>query len=96
MFSTIYTLTKNRTSESARFIVLKVAVEFLQLFLVLFNSSFLWQISTDLWIWQGIQWLLFRNLVEPKGYATYVTVFYVIAALVLSTLLSTVWVGSGY
>jgi hypothetical protein len=63
-----------------------------QFFRVLFNSSFPWVIQQDLWIFKAVQWLLFRMLVVPKGYATYVTVFYVLAGLVLTSLVVTAWV----
>jgi hypothetical protein len=65
---------------------------YLQFFRVLFNSSFPWVIQKDLWIFKAVQWLLFRLLVMPKGYATYITVFYVLSGLVLSSLVVTAWV----
>lgn len=93
IFSTIYTLTKNRSLESApRLAVLRVVLEWLQLFLVLFNSTFPWHIVSNSGIWQAIQWLLVRNIVQPKGYAMYISVFYIISALILATILMTVWV----
>jgi hypothetical protein len=63
-----------------------------QFFRILFSSSFPWVIQQDLWIFKAVQWLLFRMLVVPKGYATYVTVFYVLAGLALTSLVVTAWV----
>lgn len=64
----------------------------MQFFRVLFNMSFPWVIQQDLWIFKAVQWLLFRTMVVPQGYATYVTVFYVLAGLVLGSLVVTAWV----
>lgn len=43
-------------------------------------------------IFKAIEWILIRALVAPKGYEMYITVFYLLAAVVLVTLLLTVWV----
>eukprot|EP00775_Hariotina_reticulata_P003514 gene3514-3784_t len=40
---------------------------------------------------QGISWILFRQVVAPKGYQTYITVFYILVAAVLLSLVLTVW-----
>lgn len=64
----------------------------MQFFRVLFNSSFPWVIQQDLWIFKAVQWLLFRMLVVPKGYAAYITVLYVLAGLVIGSLVVTAWV----
>jgi hypothetical protein len=65
---------------------------FVQFFRVLFNSSFPWVIQRDLWSFKAVQWLLFRTMVVPKGYATYITVFYMLAGLVVGSLEVTAWV----
>jgi hypothetical protein len=43
-------------------------------------------------IFKAIEWVLIRGLVAPKGYQMYITVFYLLAAVVLVTLLLTVWI----
>ncbi|WIA14496.1 hypothetical protein OEZ85_003018 [Tetradesmus obliquus] len=92
-FATLYTLTKSRQLDaSVRLAVLKVVLEFLQLFRVLFNTSFPWVIQQDLWIFKAVKWVLFRLLVVPAGYATYIIVFYVLGGLVLVNLLAVIWV----
>lgn len=93
VFSTIYTFTKNRTIETApRLAALRVVVEWLQLFLVVFNSKFAWKIAKDSFIWRAVKWLLVRNLVEPEGYPTYISVFYIMSAIILATIAASVWV----
>uniref|UniRef100_A0A383VUJ6 PAS domain-containing protein n=1 Tax=Tetradesmus obliquus TaxID=3088 RepID=A0A383VUJ6_TETOB len=92
-FATLYTLTKNKQLDaSLRLAALKVVLEFLQIFRVLFNSSFPWNIQKDLWIFKAIQWLLFRMLVVPAGYNTYTIVFYLLSGLVIGSLLATAWI----
>lgn len=84
VFSTVHLLTKNKgIDESWKVAVIWVVLEFLQLFRVLFNSSWPWKIQQDLWLFRAIEWLLFRMLVLPKGYASYITCFYTVAALAL-------------
>ncbi|WIA34682.1 hypothetical protein OEZ86_012995 [Tetradesmus obliquus] len=63
-FATLYTLTKNRQLDaSLRVAALKVVLEFLQFFRVLFNMSFPWVIQRDLWIFKAVQ-------AELPGHAT--------------------------
>lgn len=63
-----------------------------QLFRVSFNSSFPWIIQRNIWIFKAIEWTLFRMILVRQGYNTYISVFYFLAALVLTDVLLTVWV----
>eukprot|EP00879_Flechtneria_rotunda_P033604 GHRR01037236.1.p1 GENE.GHRR01037236.1~~GHRR01037236.1.p1 ORF type:complete len:175 (+),score=39.48 GHRR01037236.1:508-1032(+) len=93
IYATLYTLTQNRELDtSLRLAVIRVIAEFLQLFRVAFNSSFPWNINKNLWIFKVIQWLAFRFLLIPKGYDSYIKVFYVLAGVILACLVATVWV----
>lgn len=64
----------------------------LQFFRIVFNSSFPWHIDRNLWAFKAVEWALIRGLVEFQGYDMYITVFYILAAIILLTLLLTVWV----
>jgi hypothetical protein len=43
-------------------------------------------------VFRAVEWLLFRVIIVPKGYATYVTVMYVLAGIVGLTVVTTAWV----
>eukprot|EP00775_Hariotina_reticulata_P006376 gene6376-6608_t len=40
---------------------------------------------------QAIDWILFRQVVAPMGYETYIAVFYALSAVILLALVLTVW-----
>ncbi|WIA20262.1 hypothetical protein OEZ85_006097 [Tetradesmus obliquus] len=93
VFATLYTLTKNRVLDaSLRLATARVVLEFLQMFRVLFNTTFAWKIQKSLWIWRTIEWTLFRALVIPAGYDKYIFIFYVVAGVVLGVIGATVCV----
>lgn len=43
-------------------------------------------------VFKAIEWILFRSLLVQQGYSKYITVFYFLAAVILATVLLTVWV----
>lgn len=43
-------------------------------------------------IYKAIQWILFRQLLLPKGYDSYVAFFYFLTGLILSSIAATAWV----
>ncbi|WIA34679.1 hypothetical protein OEZ86_012993 [Tetradesmus obliquus] len=97
MFATIYTLTNNRGGDtSVRMAVLKVVLEFLQLFCVVFNTSFPWRIRQDLWVYRAIQWVLFRMLVQNSGYNKYIIVMYCLMFLMVASTASAMWLAVVY
>ncbi|KAF8055488.1 tmcC [Scenedesmus sp. PABB004] len=63
-----------------------------QMFRVVFNTVHGWRIDSSLWAWKAFYWLLFRFVVIPKGYDTYVAVFYCVAGVLLVAIALTVWV----
>ncbi|KIY97555.1 hypothetical protein MNEG_10408 [Monoraphidium neglectum] len=65
------------------------------MFRVVFNTGFSWAIQRDNWAFKAIRPLLFRLLIIPLGYKSYVTAVYVISALIVLSLALAVWlVGS--
>lgn len=69
-FASLYTLTKNRGATSVRLTILRVVVEWLQFFHIVFNSSIGWKIDTDIWIWKYAHYVMgIRCLVQvnPTG-----------------------------
>lgn len=43
-------------------------------------------------VFKAIEWILFRALLVKLGYDNYITVFYFLAAVILATVLLTVWI----
>lgn len=58
-----------------------------QMFRVLFNSTWPWKIQQDLWIFSAIRWTLFKMLVLPAGEQTWP------AVLELYSTKTILWVG---
>jgi hypothetical protein len=52
----------------------------------------LFMLAASCRIFKAIQWLLFRMLVVPAGYQTYIVVFYLLSGLVIGSLLATAWI----
>ncbi|KAI8467685.1 MAG: hypothetical protein J3K34DRAFT_523567 [Monoraphidium minutum] len=92
IFATLVLLGKSRGQQDLRWIALRVVLEFLQMFRVVFNTSFLWVVRAESPAFQAIRWVLFRFLVLPKGYNTYIVVFYIIAATIFLSLILTAYV----
>eukprot|EP00775_Hariotina_reticulata_P009651 gene9651-9811_t len=86
-----YTLGQNRKTTGLRWTGARILLDFLQMFLVVLSPTLGWRVNQDIWIWKGIQWILFRRLVEPQGYDTYVTVLYVLEAFIVLAVVLTVW-----
>lgn len=54
-------LTKNKNQVDIRWVLLRVVLEFLQFFRVVFNTFFpAWSINQNLWAFKMIKWVLIR------------------------------------
>lgn len=92
VFATLVLLTRNRGQVDLRWVVLRIVLEFLQLFRVVFNTTFeAWSIRRGNPVFQAIRWVLIRGLVMHKPYEQYIKVFYAISAIVLVSLLLAAW-----
>eukprot|EP00775_Hariotina_reticulata_P001356 gene1356-1697_t len=49
VFASMYILSANRNSRDVRWTIARLLLDFLQMFLVVFSTSFAWDINTDLW-----------------------------------------------
>jgi len=68
VFATLVLLTKSRGPADLRWVVLRVLLEFLQIFRVVFNTTFsAWSIDKSVWAFQAIRWVLIRGLMLPKA-----------------------------
>ncbi|KAI8474715.1 MAG: hypothetical protein J3K34DRAFT_518018 [Monoraphidium minutum] len=91
-FATLMLLNKNRDSTDIRLVLLRVLLECLQLFRIVFNSYFNgWDIDKNNIGFKAIKWVLIRGLVFPKGYDMYIRVFYALAAIILLSLAMAAW-----
>ncbi len=62
MFATIALLNKRSSGTvDIRWVVLRVVLEFLQLFRVVFNTTMVgWSINGDSWAFKAIKWIMIR------------------------------------
>ena len=75
VFATLLLLNKSRRASDIRWVILRVVLEFLQLFRVIFNTtSHAWSIDKSVWAFQAIRWVLIKGLMLGKGYAAYIKV----------------------
>eukprot|EP00198_Chlamydomonas_reinhardtii_P012864 XP_001702201.1 sensory protein [Chlamydomonas reinhardtii] len=83
VFSAMYTLSKGKGAESWKLAAVKVVLEGLVPFLVAFNPTMRWPIHTSNPVWQVVRWALPSSpIARIWGYQTYVTLMYVLAALI--------------
>jgi hypothetical protein len=72
VFAALVLLNKSRGATDIRLVVLRVLLEFLQIFRVVFNTSFAaWKIDSNVWAFKAIRWVLIRCAAqrssEPSG-----------------------------
>ncbi|GIL48962.1 hypothetical protein Vafri_5459 [Volvox africanus] len=83
VFSAMYMLSRGKSVDSWRFAMVKIVLEALIPFLILFNPTNGWDITTSNPVWQVVRWTLPRSPVARIwGYDTYIHIFYAIVALV--------------
>ncbi|GIM08689.1 hypothetical protein Vretimale_12590, partial [Volvox reticuliferus] len=84
IFSVMYMLSRSRTADSWRWAVLKLVLEGLVPFLVIFNPRH-WPIDKSNLLWQVIRWAQPATPVASIwGYNTYVRLFYALVGLIVS------------
>ncbi|GBF95600.1 hypothetical protein Rsub_08582 [Raphidocelis subcapitata] len=91
MCATLVLLTRRASQTDLKWVVLRIVLEFLQMFRVVFNTSFVWVIDRELWAFKAIKWVLIRFLVLPTGYKGYIIVLYVMAGIIVAALVAAVW-----
>ncbi|GIL67639.1 hypothetical protein Vafri_20979 [Volvox africanus] len=84
VFSCMYTLVRTSALSSWKFVVIKIALEFLMFFVVSFNPEYThWTIDVSSPVWQLVRWSLWRSpIIRLYGYKTYIIVMYVMAVMV--------------
>eukprot|EP00775_Hariotina_reticulata_P013181 gene13181-13312_t len=86
VFACLFVLSPQRKVTSYRMLAFRVAVEYLQVFLLVFNPSLLWSINTENWLWRGLEWVLMKELVwdKARGHDSYVSGVYGVVGSVLA------------
>lgn len=89
----MHNLTKDRRSIGWQYAVVKLLMQGLAAFLLLFNSSWdAWDIDRSNLLWVVVRWVLPRSPVSRVlGYNTYLAIFYAIVAVVAVLLLLVAW-----
>ncbi|PNW76743.1 hypothetical protein CHLRE_11g469500v5 [Chlamydomonas reinhardtii] len=93
VFTCMYTLVRTHSVLSSwKFAVLKIVLEGLMAFLVVFNTNQKWKIDTSNPVWQVVRWALWRSpIARLYGYDMYIRILYVQAVLVLLSVASLAW-----
>ncbi|KAG2446966.1 hypothetical protein HYH02_008120 [Chlamydomonas schloesseri] len=93
VFTCMYTLVRTHSVLSSwKFALLKMVLEGLMAFLVVFNTNQEWKIDTSNPMWQFVRWTLWRSpIARLYGYDMYIRVMYVQVVLVLLSVASLVW-----
>lgn len=60
IFNVLHILTQDKWDKQHKYAVLKVVVEWIQLFLLLVLPNYGWVIDQDSGAWQAVEWLQFR------------------------------------
>ncbi|GLI62827.1 hypothetical protein VaNZ11_005578, partial [Volvox africanus] len=82
VFSAMYMLSRGKSVDSWRFAMVKIVLEALIPFLILFNPTNGWDIETTNPVWQVVRWTLPRSPVARIwGYDIYIRIFYALVAL---------------
>lgn len=66
IFGVLYTLAKEKYDKSRKWAVARVVLEFIQCLLLVVKPSAGWAIDKDVWIWQVVSSLYFRNPILSK------------------------------
>ncbi|GLC73343.1 hypothetical protein PLESTF_001365300 [Pleodorina starrii] len=92
IFSCMYTLVRQAALSSWKFAVLKVVLEGLMGFIVVFNPSIsAWNIDVSNPVWQVVRWTVWRSpIVRLYGYKTYIMIMYIMVVAVFLAVLGLV------
>ncbi|KXZ46877.1 hypothetical protein GPECTOR_40g611 [Gonium pectorale] len=92
IFACMYTLVRQAALNNWKWALVKVVLEGLMPFIVVFNPSADWVIRTGNPVWQVVRWTVWRSpVMRIYGYDTYIRIMYVMAAAVVAAVVGLVW-----
>ncbi|EFJ46271.1 hypothetical protein VOLCADRAFT_93382 [Volvox carteri f. nagariensis] len=92
VFACMYTLVRQSVLSNWKFAVLKIILEGLMPFIVVFNPSADWSIETGNPVWQVVRWVVWRSpIMRMYGYDVYIRVMYVMAGAVFLAVAGLIW-----
>ncbi|KAG2446182.1 hypothetical protein HXX76_000775 [Chlamydomonas incerta] len=92
VFGVLFTIVKERYNTGIRWLLLKIALDFLQLFTVVFKPSDGWVIKQDLWLWKLLRTFQFEDFIKPRGYTIFLVALYTMIGLLVFALVLSAWV----
>ncbi|KAG2440500.1 hypothetical protein HYH02_010378 [Chlamydomonas schloesseri] len=92
VFGVLFTIVKERYNTGIRWLLLKIALDFLQLFTVVFKPNDGWVIKQDLWLWKLLRMLQFDDFIKPRGYTIFLVALYIMIGLLVFALVLSAWV----
>jgi hypothetical protein len=88
----LFTLSKEKADSSPKLTIIKIVLEYLQLFFLICNPRFGFKIDQSNPIWIVISYLNFKNPLVTGGYTFYLAILYTVSAVFVLSLVLCIWV----
>jgi hypothetical protein len=72
-FGFLLTIYRERWEDSKRYALLRVAIEHLQVLMVLLQPQFLWRINYGSWAWKLADYIMIKGITKPLVRSIYLT-----------------------
>ncbi|KXZ56445.1 hypothetical protein GPECTOR_1g399 [Gonium pectorale] len=92
VYGVLFTIVKERYNTGVRWLLIKLALDFAQLFTVVFKPSDGWIIDEDLWLWKLLRMLQFVDWIRPRGYSIFLAALYTMIGLLAVAVALSAWV----
>ena len=92
LFGTLYTLAKEKFSDSAKVAVTTVIIDFILILVIFLNLGYPWVVNPDLFVWQVGYYAEIHKPLAAKGYVFYQAIFYVLVVLLYVSVGICFWV----
>lgn len=92
LFGVLFTLSKEKADASPRITVIKIVLEYMQLFFLIANPRFGWNIDESNPIWMIVSYVNFKNPLISQGYTFYLGILYTVSSVFVLSLILCVWV----
>ncbi|KAJ9517439.1 hypothetical protein QJQ45_016807, partial [Haematococcus lacustris] len=93
VFGLVYTVNKDKEDTPREFVVGRLALEFLQLWLLIANPDFGWQFDRSNKVFQLVSIINLKDFMGARGYPFYLAFMYMTFILLLGVLAVSGWVG---
>ncbi|KAG2488179.1 hypothetical protein HYH03_013320 [Edaphochlamys debaryana] len=96
VFGVLYTVTKEKQLTSTQFTAFRLFLDFLQLWLLVVNPAYGWDIEADSTWWKVISFVQLNSFLGDMGYRFFLAVLYVFIGLLAVNVAFSVWVARSF